>query len=305
MLPSGDHRLADPFPDEALDAEHLLLRVLPALQAEAGRRWHEQLGPTIDGHRRHVAVERLVADLEVAPGPGSRQGDLLVICPEGERHVLPARMAAEVWRRRGWRVRLLGPSLPTVRLVAHLGERPAGGAPAPTAVVVSASTPAALPGAARVVVVAAAAGLPVLAGGAGFGTDDRRAALIGASGWAADAVVADGVLAAWRDGGAPAPTATAPLEPGLVELEAAAVHGALRRAAVEPSARGLLHHAAEVAAAWEVVADDGILHDAVAWLAAGLVARRQPVAGGVSALVAALRPWCPSAADRIGEIAGI
>ena len=281
----------DPFPDGSLDVEDLLLRVLPALQADAGQRWHEQRGTTVDGHRRHAAVERVVADLELASCTAPVRGDLVVVCPEGERHVLPARMAAEVWRRRGWRVRLLGPSLPTPRLLDHLARRSgAGPASTPVAVVVSCSTPASLPGAARITAVATGAGLPVLAGGAGFGPDERRAALVGATAWAADAVRADGLLEAWRHEGAPAAPPAPPVEDavGLLELEVAAVHGALRRADVAPAAQGLLHHAVDVAAAREVVADDRVLDEAVAWLATA--APGPPPPGGPLARLPGRRP---------------
>lgn len=65
--------------------------------------------------------------------------------------------------------------------------------------------PVSLKGAARSIEACRRAGVPVLAGGGGFGPAGRYAARVGAEAWAPDPVVAASMLEGWQDSGFPAP----------------------------------------------------------------------------------------------------
>lgn len=101
-------------------------------------------------------------------------------CAEGERHDLPARMAAELLIVDGWNVVHLGSPTSAAELSTYLAAIDAD------VVGVSATVTTSLPGAARSVAVARRLGCTVVVGGAAFGHGPRRAKAIGAHGWVAD-----------------------------------------------------------------------------------------------------------------------
>jgi methylmalonyl-CoA mutase cobalamin-binding subunit len=119
------------------------------------------------------------------------EGSVVVACAEEEWHVMPARMFAEQLRAVGWDVVFLGASTPAEHLQRFVAaERPA-------AVAVSCTVPVHLHGARRAISASHAAGVPVLAGGAAFGTDPNRAAAIGADAWASTPDDAVATLSRW------------------------------------------------------------------------------------------------------------
>ncbi|WP_372346520.1 B12-binding domain-containing protein [Streptomyces sp. KL116D] len=109
-------------------------------------------------------------------------------CVDGEWHALPARLVAEVLRLRGWHVDYLGAQVPT----DHPWSRTCTDA-APTPSCCPRPSPTHLPVAHNAISACQAAGIPVLAGGAGFGPDGSYARMMQAD-WAPDAVGADTAL---------------------------------------------------------------------------------------------------------------
>jgi hypothetical protein len=100
-------------------------------------------------------------------------------------------MFAELLRAAGWDVVYLGASTPAEHLQRFVAaERPA-------AVAVSCTVPIHLQGARRAISASHAAGVPVLAGGAAFGSAPNRAAAIGADAWASTLDGAVGTLSRW------------------------------------------------------------------------------------------------------------
>jgi hypothetical protein len=92
----------------------------------------------------------------------------------------------------GRRATFLGADVPADDLEAYLREvRPA-------ALVLTCSVGANLRGARASIAAAHGAGVPVLAGGRGFGDDDRRAGALAADAWAAEAGDVDRILAEWE-----------------------------------------------------------------------------------------------------------
>jgi hypothetical protein len=81
-------------------------------------------------------------------------------------------------RDRGWHVTFLGASTPADRLSSYLQDL------GPDATAVSCSVVGALPSTRQFIEASTSAGIPVVAGGAAFGDDDRRARALGATAWA-------------------------------------------------------------------------------------------------------------------------
>ena len=180
---------------EGLDA---VIAVLADVQREVGRRWQSEEWSVADEHAATALADLALAAaaLGVPPAPLTL-GSVVVTCAEEEWHVLPARMFAEQLRAHGWDVAFLGASMPAAHLATYLARRPV------VAVAVSCSIPIHLPGARRSIAAAHGAGLPVMAGGAAFGSAPARAHAVGADAWAASIEQAHEVACSWS-GSAPA-----------------------------------------------------------------------------------------------------
>jgi len=169
----------------------IILEVIAPGQAEIGRRWEDNRCSVADEHVATAITDAVLAHLGAATGPATSDTTFAVSCVEGDWHVVPARMAAELLRTDGYRVRFLGGSLPADHLERYLAELQ------PAAVCLSCSLPLFLPGALRSVEAAHRAGIPVMAGGRGFGRDDHGALRVGADAWARTMTGATRQLAAW------------------------------------------------------------------------------------------------------------
>jgi methanogenic corrinoid protein MtbC1 len=169
--------------DEGLPPESVVLELIAPVQRRIGTEWAANRITVAQEHAATAINERVLAAL--AHHPGCRRtpdaGRVTVACVDGEWHALPARLLAEVLRLRGWQVDFLGAQVPTPHLIAHLHQH------GPDAVALSCSIPTRLPTAHAAITACQAAGVYVLAGGAGFGHDGRYARLLGADAWAPDA----------------------------------------------------------------------------------------------------------------------
>jgi len=189
----------------------VLFEMLAPLEAEVGRRWEQGDFGISEEHVVTATLETVVAllagsfDIEI----GARR--VVVACAEGDAHSLPARMVAAYLVFLGWRAVFLGPGHPAVELEAFLQEQP------PEALVLSCTMATAIPGARKSIRAAHRAGVPVLAGGPGYGPGGRWASALGADAWASDPDDVDAILNSW--------------EPDPAAAEATALDGgdALRR----------------------------------------------------------------------------
>lgn len=176
--------------DAGLPAESVLLDVIGAVQRRVGAEWAAARINVAQEHAATAINERVIAALTLHVGrPEVRHGRVTVACVDGEWHALPARLLAETLTMRGFAVDYLGAQVPTPHLIAHLHRT------APDAVALSSSIPTRLPAAHATITACQAAGVPVIVGGAAFGTDGRYARLLGAQAWAADARTAADRLA--------------------------------------------------------------------------------------------------------------
>ncbi|WP_405406698.1 B12-binding domain-containing protein [Streptomyces sp. NBC_01104] len=189
-----EHRAADILIaalENGMGAETILLDLIAPVQSKVGSEWAANRLSVAQEHAASAITERVIAAL--AHHPSTRTpptlGRITVACVDQEWHVLPARLLAEVLTLRGWQVDFLGAQVPTPHLIAHLHNNGAD------AIALSSSIPTRLPTAHAAITACQAIGVPVLAGGAAFGTDGRHARLLGANAWAPDARTAAQLLA--------------------------------------------------------------------------------------------------------------
>jgi methanogenic corrinoid protein MtbC1 len=179
---------------ELAQAEGLatVIALLAGVQREVGRLWQDQEWSVADEHAATALADLALAAAALgSPTAEPTLGSVVVTCAEEEWHILPARMFAEQLRAYGWDVVFLGASTPADHLARYLARRPV------VAVGVSCSVPVHLPGARRSIVAAHDAGMPVVAGGAAFGTSPTRALAVGADAWATSTEEAHGVVGEW------------------------------------------------------------------------------------------------------------
>ena len=169
------------------------VKLLAEVQQKVGDLWQHNELTVADEHAATAITDLALtaACLGAGRGPRAPEGTLVVGCAEEEWHVMPARMFAEQLTAAGWDVVFLGASTPAEHLQRFIAAEP------PAAVAVSCTVPVHLHGARRAISASHAAGVPVLAGGAAFGTDPNRAAAIGADAWASTLDGAVATLSRW------------------------------------------------------------------------------------------------------------
>jgi methanogenic corrinoid protein MtbC1 len=287
------------------------VRLLAEVQRQVGDLW-QQNELTVAGEHAATAIVDLAlaaACLEAERRPDAPEGTVVVACAEEEWHVMPARMFAEQLRAAGWDVVFLGASTPAEHLQRFVAAKP------PAAVAVSCTVPLYLHGARRAISASHAAGVPVLAGGAAFGTAPNRAAAIGADAWASTLDGAVATLSRWA-------SSRPPLAAPLVDDAPALAAGAERPLIVERAMSALadrfppladytsrqpartredLGYILRFVEASLLTGDDSIITGFASWLKSVLAARGLP--GGIVPLgIGVLRECLPEGrneADRL------
>ena len=204
--------------DAGVDPVAVMVDVIAPVQERVGRRWQSGAWSVAQEHAAtSVAVSALEAVTRATQPRGGGRGRVVIACAEREWHAVPAMIVAGALRAEGWQTLLLGASTPTSRLSRYLQDL------GPEVTAVSCSVAAGLPNARGFIEASTTAGIPVLAGGAAFGPDDRRARALGATAWASDARGAAEAIA-----GLPPVVVAAPALPGEATREVAALRGAHR-----------------------------------------------------------------------------
>lgn len=107
-----------------VDAQSLVLQVIQPAQHEIGRLWQENAITVAQEHLAtaitQVALARLYGQL---PRRTPNGRNVIVACPEGERHDLGARVTADFLEMAGFEVRYLGADVPNDDLVKIVAER--------------------------------------------------------------------------------------------------------------------------------------------------------------------------------------
>jgi methanogenic corrinoid protein MtbC1 len=170
----------------------VLFDVLVPIQTDVGRRWALGDYGIGDEHAISAAVETVVALLAGSFNQPADGAHVVVTSAEGESHSLPARVIAAYLTYRDFRVTNLGATMPTDELYEFLEFHE------PSAVVLTCSMAANLPGARRTIAATHSAGVPVVAGGLAFGDSDRIALALGADAWLSNPRYLDGLLRRWQ-----------------------------------------------------------------------------------------------------------
>jgi methanogenic corrinoid protein MtbC1 len=203
-------RLATKLLDEGVSFEQLVTDVLAPVQHELGRRWATSDLGIADEHAASAVVEELLVRLG-ATLDAPRGAKVVIACAEHDMHALGGRVVASLLTLDGFRALPLGASIPPSDLAEYLEMQQ------PLALALSVSVSSVLANAARSIAVAHDAGVPVVAGGQGFGGREARARRVGADAFAPSASDALEVLRAWE---VARPQSLAPAPPPVPEHDA-------------------------------------------------------------------------------------
>jgi methanogenic corrinoid protein MtbC1 len=183
LIGDGDERGASELAVALLDggtpAQRIIVDLIGPSQARVGELWAANEWSVAREHSATAVNERVLAVLAARTTIRPSRGRITLACVDGEWHGLPARMLAELLCLDGWRVDFLGASVPGRHLITHLHQT------GPDAVALSCMIPTRLPRAHAAITACRAAGVPVIAGGRGFGPGGRYAERLGADAWAA------------------------------------------------------------------------------------------------------------------------
>jgi methanogenic corrinoid protein MtbC1 len=292
LVGDGDEYGAVEAVTDLLDAgvapQRIMIDLIARTQARVGELWAANEWSVAREHAATAISERALAAVAAQISVRPSRGRITVACVDGEWHALPVRILAETLRLDGWRVDFLGASVPGPHLVTHLHQT------GPDAVALSCMLPIRLPRAHAAVAACRSAGIPVIAGGRGFGPDGRYARRLGADAWAPGAEEAVARLA--RDWPPPVTEADHAAFLGddeyafMVRRRAELIGTGMQRlAAAYPAMSGYdqrqtdataedLGHIVDFLAAALYVGDDRIVTDFVDWTAAVLQARDVPAA---------------------------
>jgi methanogenic corrinoid protein MtbC1 len=272
--------------DDGVAPQRIMIDLIARTQSRIGELWAANEWSVAREHAATAISERALAAVSARITTRPTRGRITVACVDGEWHALPVRILAEMLRLDGWRVDFLGANVPGPHLVTHLHQT------GPDAVALSCMLPTRLPRAHAAVAACRAAGVPVIAGGRGFGPDGRYAQRLGADAWAATAE--DAVTRLARDWPPPVEDAYEAAFLGdeeytyVVRQRATLIGTALRRLATAyPDTAGYdqrqrdaaaedMGHVVDFLAAGLYVGDDRVFTDFVEWTAAVLEARGVP-----------------------------
>ncbi|MGW4075510.1 cobalamin B12-binding domain-containing protein [Streptomyces asiaticus] len=178
-----------------VSAEDVLLGLVAPAQVRVGEKW-ESGEWTVAREHAATHVSRLTVDAVASAAHPPAEADpprhVLVACSDGEWHVLPSHILTEVLRLHGFQVRSLGGSISPHELLSDIHQS------GPDIVALSCTLTFNLPLAHRQIETCRCAGVPVMAGGPGFGPEGTWAYALGADLYAADArAAAEALLRRW------------------------------------------------------------------------------------------------------------
>lgn len=177
-LASADAGAAAAALDEALTAgesqRRLITEVIAQGQRHVGQLWMDGVWSVADEHAATAVAEQSLTVIAPPRGAPAHARRVVLACAEGEWHTLPARLASELARTSGLELVLLGGSIPATDLQRYLR------ATEPAALALSVTMAANLIAASRSIQVARDEKVPVIVGGAAWGTGQHRARRLGA-----------------------------------------------------------------------------------------------------------------------------
>jgi methanogenic corrinoid protein MtbC1 len=211
--PGGAFHMVSGLMDQGVPFDVVLFDVVAAAHADFGTRWQHGDYRIADEHAATGAVEALVGMLAGSFDLPEAGDQVVVAAAEGDHHSIPSRLTAAYLLALGYRVRYLGSNMEATDLAGYLADE------SPKALILSCAMPTLLRGARASIRAAHEAGVPVLAGGNGFGAGGLWAYSIGADAWVASPREVHDVLTAWEPGIETAELAVpeTPAELGLID----------------------------------------------------------------------------------------
>ncbi|WP_250002622.1 B12-binding domain-containing protein [Actinoplanes sp. M2I2] len=167
--------------DSGVTPQRVMIDLIAGTQARVGELWAANEWSVAREHAATAISERALAAVAARTNVPPTRGRVTIACVDGEWHALPTRILAEMLRLDGWRVDFLGANVPGPHLLTHLHQT------GPDVVALSCMIATRLPRAHAAITACKAAGVPVIAGGRGFGPGGRYAQHLGADAWAAGA----------------------------------------------------------------------------------------------------------------------
>jgi methanogenic corrinoid protein MtbC1 len=167
--------------DDGMPPQRILIDLIARAQQQVGALWAANEWSIAREHAATAVSERAVSAIAAHTAVRPTRGRVAIACADGEWHALPVRILAEMLRLDGWRTDFLGANVPGPHLVTHLHQT------GPDAVALSCMLATRLPRAHAAITACRSAGVPVIAGGPGFGPGGRYAQHLGADAWASGA----------------------------------------------------------------------------------------------------------------------
>ncbi|MFF5257489.1 B12-binding domain-containing protein [Actinomadura viridis] len=178
-------RIATGLADAGVPVPDLLALLVAPAQRQVGAFWADNSWNVAREHAATHISTQVVAALGVRlRTPDPPRGRVVMACVDGDWHALAAQIAGETLRAEGWAVTTLGASTPAEHMAHFVHEV------GPDAAGLSCMVPLNLPQARSMIEAVRHTGVPVLAGGPGFGPDGRWARRLGADVWVPDPATA-------------------------------------------------------------------------------------------------------------------
>lgn len=279
---------------DGVSFDRILFDLLMPAERELGHRWQQGDYLVSEEHAATATIETVISLLAGSFDQPDDAPTVVVATAEGDEHSLPARAAAAHLLFLGYRTLFLGANVLAEDLAEYLESED------PDALVLSCAMGTHLPGARAIIAASHSAGVPVIAGGKGFGEGGKWARALGADEWVGSLRDIDATLETWEPDTAEAEAGARKIDDelqGLIDRWPALVADARGRIPggkipPEKNARALaeLGLALDATIASMLVDDNGVASEMLAWQKETLPVHGLDAHGEmIEALIAALQ----------------